>query len=207
MPLLSGSATFSRFTVEPPAGDPRKWLTRGLTRGRFEPLDLRGSEDDRAAGFVEREEIDSTRFGVGAVSLAEWAVFAWRVDSVAVPAAAVKAELAKWEAAFVTGSRRPPARAERASAREAIRRELRLRTPVATRTFDLTWNLQTRELLAWVGSRKVVDEIAAAFESAFGAKLTACSPAALAARGGAALARLAPTPELVGAPRGTEVAP
>ena len=206
MALLSGSATFSRFTVEPPAGDPRKWLTRGLAKGKFEPLDLQRSEDDRSAGFVEREETDSTRFSVGAVTLGEWALFAWRVDAVAVRASAVKAELAKWEGAFVSKNRRPPARAERASARETIRRELRLRTPVATRTFDVSWNLETHELLAWVASRKVVEEIAAALETSFDAKLTPGSPAALAARAGAVLEKLGPTAELVGAPRGAEVA-
>lgn len=206
MPLQSGSATFSRFTVEPPAGDPRKWLSRSLVNGKFEPLDLQRSEEDRSAGFVEREETDSTRFGVGAVALGEWALFAWRIDSVAVRASAVKAELSKWEAAFASKSRRPPARAERATARETIRRELRLRTPVATRTFDVSWNLKTNELLVWVASRKVVDEIAAAIESAFGATLTPGSPAALAARSGAVLEKLGPTLELVGAPRGAEVA-
>lgn len=205
MSLQSGSATFSRFTVEPPAGDPRKWLTRGLTRGRFEPLDLQRSEDDRSAGFVEREETDSTRFGVGAVTLGEWALFAWRVDQVAVRASAVKAELSRWEAAFTAQSRRPPARAERAAARETIRRELRLRTPVSTRTWEIAWNLESRELLLWVASRKLVDEIAVAMETAFGAKLAPCSPAALVARG-AGSAGLSPTPELVGTPRGAEVA-
>ena len=207
MALQSGSATFSRFTVEPPPGDPRKWLARSLARGAFEPLDLQRSDDDRSAGFVEREDPAGTRFTIGAVALGEWAAFAWRIDTVAVRASAVKAELAKWEAAFQGKHRRPVARAERASARETIRRELRLRTPITSRTFDVTWNLTTHELLAWVAARKVVEEIALAVETAFGAKLTPGSPAALAARAGATLDRLAPTPELVGAPRRAEVAP
>jgi recombination associated protein RdgC len=207
MALQSGSATFSRFTVEPPAGDPRKWLARGLARGKFEPLDLQRSEDDRSAGFVEREETDSTRFGVGALTVGEWVVFAWRVDSVSIRSASVKAELSRWEAAFVAKQRRPPARAERAAARETVRRELRLRTPIATRTFEIAWSLETRELLAWASSRKVVDEIAAAIATAFDAKLSPRSPAALATAGGADPDRLAPTPELVGAPRPGEVAP
>jgi recombination associated protein RdgC len=205
MPLLSGSATFSRFTVEPPSGDPRRWLSRGLAKGAFEPLDLQRGEEDRSAGFVEREDADATRFAMGSLAVGEWAIFSWRIDTVAVRASAVKAELSRWEAAFVAKQRRPPARAEKAEARESIKRELRLRTPLSTRTFDVSWNLQTGELLAWVGSRKVVEEIAAAIEGAFEAKLTPASPAALAARGGAVLEKLGPTPELVGAPRGAEV--
>jgi len=206
MALQSGSATFSRFTVEPPSGDPRKWLSRGLAKGGFEPLDLQRGEEDRSAGFVEREDADATGFAMGSLAVGEWAIFSWRIDTVAVRASAVKAGLARWEAAFLAKQRRPPARLEKAEARETIKRELRLRTPVSTRTFDVSWNLQTGELLAWVGSRKVVEEIAAAIEGAFEAKLTPGSPAALAARRGAVLERLGPTPELVGAPRGTEVA-
>ena len=83
MALQSGSATFSRFTVEPPPGDPRKWLARSLARGAFEPLDLPRCEDDRSAGFVEREDPAATRFTIGAVALGEWAAFAWRIDTVA----------------------------------------------------------------------------------------------------------------------------
>jgi recombination associated protein RdgC len=207
MSLQTGSATFSRFTVTPPPGDARRWLARGLAKGAFEPLDLQRDEEDRSAGFVEREDPDATGFAVGDVTLGEWALFAWRVDSVAVRAASVKAEVARWEAAFVAKERRPPAKAEKAAAREGLKRELRLRTPVATRSFEIAWNLQSHELFAWVAARKVVDEIAVAIEAAFGAKLTPGSPAALAARGGATLDGLGPTAELVGAPRGTEVAP
>jgi recombination associated protein RdgC len=206
MSLQRGSATFSRFTVEPPAGDPRSWLARGLARGAFEPLDLERAEEDRAAGFVQRDDPDATRFTAAGVSLGEWALFAWRVDSVRVPGAAVKAELARWEASFEAKQRRPVARAERTAAREEIRRSLRLRTPIATRTFDLSWNLSTGELFAWVGARKVVDEIAVAIEEAFGAKLTPGSAAAVAARRGISLDGLRPTQPLVGAPAAKEVA-
>src|SRR5512145_810064 len=131
MPLQSGSATFSRFTVDPPSGDPRRWLSRGLAKGAFEPLDLQRGEEDRSAGFVEREDADATGFAMGSLAVGEWAIFSWRVDTVAVRASAVKAELSRWEAAFVSKQRRPPARVEKAEARETIKRELRLRTPVS----------------------------------------------------------------------------
>jgi recombination associated protein RdgC len=206
MSLQSGSATFSRFTVEPPAGDSRRWLARGLQRGRFEPLDLQRGEEDRSAGFVEREDVDATGFHPGAVMVGEWAVFAWRVDAVKVKAAAVKVELARWDAARASQRGRPPSKAERAAARDTIRRELRLRTPVGSRTYELCWNLKSHELLAWVVSRKVVDELAAAFEVALEATLTPCSAAALVARGGGSLDGLRPTEALVGKPGAAEVA-
>ena len=206
MSLQSGSASFSRFTVEPPSGDARRWLSRGLARGAFEPLDLARDEEDRAAGFVERDDPDATAFAPASLSLGEWTLFAWRIDRVQVRSAAVKAELGRWEGAFQGKHARPPARAERAAAREEIRRTLRLRTPVTTRTFDLSWNLQTGELLAWVTSRKVVEEIAAALEGAFGARVTPRTAAVLAAGAGADLEALRPTAALVGAPGAAEVA-
>lgn len=206
MPIETGSATFSRFTVKPPAGDPRRWLPRGLARGAFEPLDVERSDEDRAAGFVERGDPDATGFATGDVAFGEWTLFSWRVDTVTVRASAVKPELARWEAAFVGKQRRPPARAERAAAREEIRRTLRLRTPPTTRTVEIAWHLGTGELLAWTATRKAVDEIAAAVEGAFGAKLTPGTVAALAARRGAAVERLGLTRELAGVPAELEVA-
>lgn len=207
MPLQRGSVTFSRFAARAPAGDARRWLARGLAKARFEPLDRERGEEDRAAGFVEREDPDATGFAVGAVTAGEWALFAWRVDSVAVRASAVRAELQRWEAAFTAKGGRPPARAERAAARDGIRQELRKRTPPATRLTEVAWNLRGGELLVFSATRKLVDEIAAAVEGAFGAELTPHSAAALAVRAGARLERLGPTPELVGQPRGGEVAP
>jgi recombination associated protein RdgC len=207
MPLQRGSATFSRFTVEPPSGDARRWLGRGLARGAFEPLDPGRSEEDRSAGFVEREDHDATGFANGAVLVGEWALFTWRVDAVAVRASAIKAELARWETLQAAKGGRPPSKAARAEARDAIRRELRRRTPVSTRTFDVGWNLESDELLAWAGSRKVVEEVAAAIEGAFEARLTPCTTAALATRGGGSLEGLSPTPALVGRPGDAEVAP
>ena len=207
MPLQRGSATFSRFTVAPPGGDARRWLGRGLARGAFEPLDPGRSEEDRSAGFVEREDQDATGFSTSAVMVGEWALFTWRVDSVAVRASALKAELARWEAQQLARGGRPPSKTARAEARDAHRRELRLRTPVSTRTFDVSWNLESDELLAWAGSRKVVEEIAEAVEAAFEATLTPCTTATLAARGGGSLDGLAPTPALVGTPGDAEVAP
>jgi recombination associated protein RdgC len=200
MPVLRGSVTFSRFrsdTRKLPQ-DTRRWLARGLARGAFEPIDVERGEDDRSAGFVALEDADSTDFTAGTLERGR-ALFAWRVDTIRVKAAAVRAELERWAAAFADEHRRPPARGEKATARDEIRHRLRKRQPPTTRVFDVSWSLEARELQVWAASRKVVDEVAAAIEAAFEVKLAPCSAGAQAVRAGIAEGALAPTAALLGA--------
>jgi recombination associated protein RdgC len=198
MPVLRGSVTFARFRVG--SGklpqDTRRWLARCLTRGAFEPLDVEKGEDDRAAGFVALGDADSTDFG--GVLEGGRALFAFRVDALRVKAAAVRAELGRWTAAFEREHGRLPARGEKATARDQIRHQLRRRTEPTTRLADVSWNLDAGELLVWVSSRKAVEEIAAALEAAFEVKLAPRSVGAQAVGRKVPEEALAPTPELLG---------
>jgi recombination associated protein RdgC len=202
MPVLRGSVTYSRFRSE--AGklpqDTRRWLARGLARGAFEPIDVQRGEDDRSAGFVALEDADSTDFASGVLERGR-ALFAWRIDTIKVKAAAVRAELERWAAAFTEEHRRPPARGEKATARDEIRHRLRQKQPPTTRTFDVSWSLDTGELQIWAASRKVVEEVAAAIESSFEVKLAPQSAGAQAVRAGIGEGALAPTAALLGVSR------
>jgi recombination associated protein RdgC len=200
MPVLRGSVTFSRFradTTEDALSDVKKWLGRGLKAHAFEPID-RKSEDDTSAGFVELENTESTDFSPGSFLYGEYALIGYRIDRIKVPASALKAELAKWASAFEKEHDRPPSRAEKASNRDSLRQLLRNRAVPSTKVHDVSWNLKTQQLQIWAASRKAVEEVQSAVESAFGVKLTAMVPAAVAARSGIDEATLTPTPELVG---------
>ncbi len=202
MPVLRGSVTFARFRSETGKlpQDTRRWLARGLARGAFEPIDVQRGEDDRSAGFVALEDPDSTDFASGVLERGR-ALFAWRIDTIQVKAAAVRPELERWAAAFRDEHRRPPTRGEKAGARDEIRHRLRKRQPPATRTFDVSWSLDAGELRIWAASRKVVEEVAVAIEGAFEAKLAPLSAGAQAVRAGVAEGALAPTAELLGVSR------
>lgn len=202
MPVLRGSVTFARFRSETGKlpRDTRRWLTRGLARGAFEPIDVQRGEDDRSAGFVALEDPDSTDFTSGVLEMGR-ALFAWRIDTIQVRAAAVRAELERWAAAFAGEHRRPPTRGEKATARDELRHRLRQRQPPTTRVFDVSWTLESGELQIWAASRKVVEEIAAAIEAALEVKLAPFSVGAQAARAGVAEGALAPTAELHGLSR------
>ena len=201
MPVLSGAVTFSRFRAEPAGNAPsdvKRWLAKGLKSGLFEPIDLKKTEDERAAGFVELENHDSTDFSTGSVLYGEYALFGFRIDTVKVPAAVLKAELDKWATAFEKQNGRAPTRGEKAENRASLRHMLRQRAVPSTKVHDVSWNLKTQQVQLWAASRKAVDEILLALETAFEVKLQPLVPASLAARAGIADDALVPTPELIG---------
>jgi len=199
MPILRGSVTFARFRSE--AGklprDTRRWLARGLARGAFEPIDVQRGEEDRAAGFAALESADAKDLSAGVLERGR-ALFAWRVDTLRVKAADVRAELERWGAAFEDEHGRPPTRGERKGARDQIRHGLRAKQAPTTRLFDVSWSLETGELQLWASSRKVIDEASAAIEQAFEVKLAPCSVSARAVGADVPERALQPTAELLG---------
>ena len=201
MPVLSGAVTFSRFRAEPAGNAPsdtKRWLTKGLKSGLFEPIDLKKTEDERAAGFVELENHDATDFTPGGVLYGEYALFGFRIDTIKVPAPVLKAELDKWMKGFEKQNGRPPTRGEKAENRASLRHMLRQRAVPFTKVHDVSWNLKTNQVQLWASSRKAVDEILLAVETAFEVKLQPLVPTSLAASAGINVAELVPTPELIG---------
>lgn len=201
MPVLRGSVTFSRYRVELAEGGSSDWkrsLPRGLRAAAFEPIDRKNPDEERAAGFVELENAESVEFPPGAIFNGHYALFGYRVDTLKVPGAALKAELTRWEQAFQKENGRKPSRGEKAENRASIRHLLMQRSVPVTKTFDVSWQLQTGELQIWAGSRKQTDEIAAAIEEAFKVKLEGKVPVAVARRAGVAEETLTPTAALAG---------
>jgi recombination associated protein RdgC len=201
MPVLSGAVTFSRFRSEPAGdapSDTKRWLSKSLKSGLFEPIDLKKTEDERAAGFVELENPESTDFTTGSVLYGEYALFGYRVDTVKVPPAVLKAELGKWATGFEKQNGRAPTRGEKSENRASIKHMLRQRAVPHTKVHDVSWNLKTNQVQLWAASRKTVEEILLALETAFDVKLQPLVPASLAAQAGISDENLVPTPELIG---------
>lgn len=200
MPVLRGAVTFSRFKAEPAKDAPsdvKRWLVRGLKSHAFEPIDRR-SEDERAAGFVELENAEASEFSTSHLFYGEYALFAFRIDTLKIPASMMKAELDKWAAAFANENGRPPARAEKNKQRAELKQLLRNRAVPRTSVLDVSWNLKTQQVQIWAASRKTVDEITVALESALSVNLVALTPAALAQKAGIDDKALGPTAELLG---------
>ncbi|RYZ40448.1 MAG: hypothetical protein EOO71_16085 [Myxococcaceae bacterium] len=200
MPVLRGAVTFSRFRTEPSKeapSDVKRWLTKGLKSHAFEPIDRR-SEEERAAGFVELENAEASDFSTTHLFYGEYALFAYRIDTLKVPASMMKAELDKWTSAFTKENSRPPARAEKTKQRAELKQLLRQRAVPRTAVLDVTWNLKTQQVQIWAASRKTVDEISVALEGALAVKVIGITPASMAQRAGIDDKALGPTAELIG---------
>jgi recombination associated protein RdgC len=200
MPILRGAVTFSRFLVQPDEGAPAD-LTRSLSRTlkarAFAPIDRR-SDEERAAGFVELENHDSSEFPAGALFYGEYALFGYRIDQIKVPGPVLRAEVDKWAAAFQKEKGRPPSRGEKAENRTSVRQMLRNRAVPLTKVHDVSWNLKSQQLQIWAASRKAVEEVLGAVETGFKVKLIPLNPASAAARMGIEDSALGPTAELIG---------
>ena len=199
MPVLGGAVTFARFRSEPGKklpSDTRRWLAKGLTSGAFEPLDPSKGDEERAAGFVELEDHEATSFA--SVIQGEYALFAFRVDTLKVPGPAVRAELERWRVGFEKEHGRAPSKREKAERKEAVQHLLRQRATPTTRVHDVSLNLKRGQVQIWAASRKAVEEVVAALEGALDLKLAPLTPAAVAAKAGTPESALAPTAELVG---------
>jgi recombination associated protein RdgC len=200
MPVLRGAITFSRFLVEPAEGaaaDLKRSLSRALKARAFAPIDRR-SEEERAVGFVELENQDASEFSAGALFYGEYALFGYRIDQIKVPGAVLRAEVDKWATAFEKEKGRPPSRGEKAENRSSVRQVLRNRAVPVTKVHDVSWNLKSQQLQIWAASRKAVEEVLNAVETAFKVKLIPLIPSAAAARMGIEESALGPTAELIG---------
>jgi recombination associated protein RdgC len=198
MPILKGAVTLARFRVETDANTPKDWkkqFGRALGGRPFVPLDPAGP-DERAQGFVELADNDLTDFGPGSVHEGEHALFAYRVDEVRIPAAAVKAELEKWAKNFQKENDRNPGKREKADQKAQIRQALRGRFPVSTKVRDVSWHVEAGDLGIWASTRKAVDEVQEAIEKVFKLKLVPVVPVTVAHRLGVKDKALVPTPEL-----------
>lgn len=200
MPILRGAVTFSRFLVQPDEGAPadlKRSLSRTLKARAFAPIDRR-SDEERAVGFVELENHDSTEFPASALFYGEYALFGYRIDQIKVPGPVLRAEVDKWAAAFQKEKGRPPSRGEKAENRSSVRQMLRNRAVPLTKVHDVSWNLKSQQLQIWAASRKAVEEVLNAVETGFKVKLIPLIPAAAAARMGIEDSALGPTAELIG---------
>lgn len=200
MPVLRGAVTFSRFLVEPAEGaaaDLKRSLSRALKARAFAPIDRR-SEEERAAGFVELENHDASEFSAGSLFYGEYALFSYRIDAIKIPGPVLRAELDRWATAFEKEKGRPPSRGEKAESKGSLRQMLRNRAVPITKVHDVSWNLKSQQLQIWAASRKAVDEVLNALETAFKVKLIPLIPAAAAARMGIEESALGPTAELIG---------
>lgn len=194
MPIRKGAVSCSRFRLEGAVPkDVKRWLTKALKTGAFEPIDPK-SDELRASGFVELEDDKATGFPAGALFEGMYALFAWRVEKIRLPASTLRAELAEWSKRFEAKNGRGPGRREKSEQKELIRKATRSKTPPVSSISDVSYELNGGELLIWASSASLVEEVQLALEKGLEVRLIPRVPASFVAP--AVLETLGPTPEL-----------
>ena len=194
MPIQKGSASFSRFRVEAQKGHPKD-LAKALRVKAFQPLEP-AAQEERAQGFVELGNKNLVEFAPGDLYQGPFAIFAYRVDEVKIPSAAIKAELEQWEQKFEAEHERKPGKKEKNDAKAELRHTLKSRYPLSSKSFEVSWHVEAGSVQLWAGSRKAVDEVQVALEQAFAVKLIPVAPVTVAAELGISEKSLSPTPQL-----------
>ncbi len=196
MPIRRGALSFARFRLDGKTPkDTRRWLLKALEVGAFHGIDPKG-EDDRAAGFVTLERPDSADFTAGDVFRGTYALFAWRVEKLRIPAQQLRTQLSVWAQAFEQKNGRAPGRREKTEQKDVIRRALRSKTEPSVKVFDVSLDLTAKALQVWATSRSVVDEVQEALEAGLEVRLVPLVPASF--LDADALDRLVTTTELFG---------
>lgn len=194
MPIRKGTVSCSRFRLEGDVPkDVKKWLTKALKQGGFEPIDPK-SDEDRASGFVELEDDKATGFAAGALFEGLYALFAWRVEKIRLPASTLRAELADWLKKFEAKNGRGPGRREKAEQKDLIRKTLRAKTPPVASVSDVSYELPSGEVLVWASSTGIVEEVQLALEKGLEVRLIPRVPASFVSP--TVLDSLSPTPAL-----------
>lgn len=176
----------------------KKSLAEGLKREAFKPLD-RTSEDDRVTGWVELHDPRATEFPSMSFLFGSELLVSYRVDSLRIPTAQVKSELEAWSRIFLEEKGRPPKKGEKNDQKALIIKKLRKTAFITTKTFDVSWNLDTGRLYIWASSRKLIEEMVEIFEASFAVRLVGRGPGPMAeANEEISVDDLRPTTELFG---------
>ncbi|MBX3181203.1 MAG: recombination-associated protein RdgC [Polyangiaceae bacterium] len=177
MGALRGALSFTRFFVRGELPDDfRERTLRAIKLRRFEPLTPEDEESERS-GWCVIDRLFDLDFDHEKVFYNSYLNLGFRVDSWRVPAALLKAQLAEAEEELrVKKGLNRLGRAQKADLKQRITVRLRRRTLPSSRSYDVSWNLETGVLLFWSHSKRLIEELTVQFEKTFSLQLVPESP-------------------------------
>lgn len=167
MGLLTGSASFTRFSVVGQLPDPF-WETvaERITARVFQDID--DTTDEYSIGWVSVADMFDTDFRYSSYAVGDYVVLTMRVDERKVAPAVLKKFTMKEEERIKREKQIPRlSRAGRVEIRERVRAELVRRSPPVPATYDLCWNLSDNTLLFFSTSRKAIALLEDLFKETF----------------------------------------
>ena len=167
MGLLSGSASFTRFTVEGEVPE-NFWdfVAQRVAEHSFQDID--DTIDEYSVGWVSVADMFDSDFAFSSYAAGDYVILSLRIDERKVSPAVLKKFTAKEEARIrqEKGLRRL-SRNIRLEIKERIRAELVRKSPPIPAVYDLCWNLSTNTLLFFSNSRKAIALLEDLFKETF----------------------------------------
>ena len=167
MGLLSGSASFTRFTVEGEVPE-NFWdfVAQRVTEHSFQDID--DTIDEHSIGWVSVVDMFDSDFAFSSYAAGDYVVLSMRVDERKCSPAVLRKFTAKEESRLKQeqGVRRL-SRNVRLEIKERIRAEMVRKSPPIPAVYDLCWNLSNNTLLFFSNSRKALALLEDLFRETF----------------------------------------
>lgn len=177
MGVFSGPITFRRFQVtgDLPEGF-RDQFVEAIARRAHREVDP-NSEDERSWGWVCAGDILDTDFVHDKLLVGNYYLLQLRVDTLKVPAGALKIYLIRAENEFKQAMNREKlTKADKEDVKDRVVKALRKRVLPVIKGYDVAWNIQTGVVRLWTHDKTVGDLFQELFVDTFGLRLVPRTP-------------------------------
>jgi recombination associated protein RdgC len=180
MGLFSTSAAICRYRVEgQPPGPLLDVVRQGLRRNAVDEID--NQSDNRAVGWTRLETPFDPTFDDGGFAIADFFVFALRIDKKSIPPKVIKKHLAAEMARRKRESGRDfLSRSEKRLVKEHVMNLLSLRIPATPNIYDVLWRYGENELWFFATQKAANEELESLFAKSFDLTLIRLFPYTLA---------------------------
>ena len=172
MGLLSGTASFTRFTVEGELPE-NFWdfIAERVAAHSFQDID--DTMDEYSIGWVSVANMFDSEFAYGSYAAGDYVVLSMRADERKVAPAVLKKFTMKEEERIKREKGLPRlGRTTRLEIKERVRAELVYKAAPVPVVYDLCWNLSDNTLLFFSTSRKALTLLEELFRDTFDLSLT-----------------------------------
>lgn len=177
MGVFSGPITFRRFEVigDLPEGF-RDQFVDAISKRAHQEVDP-NSEDERSWGWVCAGDILDTEFLHDKLLVGNYYLLQLRVDTLKVPAGALKIYLTRAENEFRQAmGRERLTKADKEDVKDRVVKALRKRVLPSIKGYDVAWNIQTGVVRLWTHDKTVGDLFQELFVDTFGLRLVPRTP-------------------------------
>ena len=171
MALLSGSASFTRFTVEGELPDPF-WDTVAEQVVAHSFQDIDDTLDEFSLGWVSVASMFDAEFAFSSYGVGDYVVLSMRLDERKVSPAVLKKFCLKEEERLKRGRQvNKLSRSVRLEIRERVQAELVRKSAPVPAVYDLCWSLADNRVMFFSTNRKAIGLVEELFRDTFDLRL------------------------------------